>query len=362
MANNKPFMEIIAIQADIALQIADNIKAYITDSERQNIQNIPTTNQEAYELIQQGYNLWRTRRFNTLDTLIELGRKAIELDPNYADAYAWLGNMTLAEGTFWGGSEMQSVEWAAESYLDKALELDQNNIRALYGMALHNELIKWDYIKAEEEFLKSIKLSPYNPSIIESYSEFLAKRNRLEDALASLKNAEARIDLQTEVKVISSVLSGNKSEAINSINIFLNSQAPFVNCWAGWYYILMEDFNSAKQSIETAIKNNENYILKPRFQACLALAYHKTKDYQKAQVIINKLIDKSKQTSGGSPEYYAGWYYSGIGKVDSAFYWIEEAFKKRSPEMPWLKVDPVFKNLKNDKRYWDLYERTGHKA
>jgi tetratricopeptide (TPR) repeat protein len=100
----------------------------------------------------------------------------------------------------------------------------------------------------------------------------------------------------------------------------------------------------------------------PRFQACLALVYHKTKKYQQAQAIINQLINKSKETSVGSPEYFAGWYYSGIGEVDSAFYWLEKAYNKHSPEMPFLKVTPVFKNLKNDDRYWDLYARTGHKA
>ena len=94
----------------------------------------------------------------------------------------------------------------------------------------------------------------------------------------------------------------------------------------------------------------------------LALGYHKTKNYQQAQAIINQLIDKSDETSAGSPDYFIGWYYSGIGEVDSAFYGLEKAYKDRRPEMPWLKVTPVFNNLKDDDRYWDLYERTGHKA
>jgi hypothetical protein len=100
----------------------------------------------------------------------------------------------------------------------------------------------------------------------------------------------------------------------------------------------------------------------PRFQACLALAYYKTNNDQQAQMIINKLIKINNETRAGSPDYCIGWYYSGIGKVDSAFYWLEKAYNNRSPEMPWLKVDPVFKNLKDDDRYWDLYERTGHRA
>ncbi len=100
----------------------------------------------------------------------------------------------------------------------------------------------------------------------------------------------------------------------------------------------------------------------PRFQACLALAYHETKNYQKAHLVINQLINKSDTTSSGSPDYYTGWYYSGIGELDSAFYWLEKAYKNRSSELAWLKADPVFKNLKNDDRHWNLYERTGHKA
>jgi hypothetical protein len=79
-------------------------------------------------------------------------------------------------------------------------------------------------------------------------------------------------------------------------------------------------------------------------------------------MVINQLIKKSDTTSIGSPQYFTGWYYSGIGEVDSAFYWLEKAYQNRSPEMPWLKVDLAFKNLKNDNRYRDLYKRTGHKA
>jgi hypothetical protein len=48
--------------------------------------------------------------------------------------------------------------------------------------------------------------------------------------------------------------------------------------------------------------------------------------------------------------------------MDSAFFWLEKAYQNRDPQMPWLKVDPAFNNLKDDDSYWDLYERTGHKA
>jgi adenylate cyclase len=227
---------------------------------------------------------------------------------------------------------------------------------------LFNEWVKWDYIKAEKEFLKANELSPKNPDCVEAYTEFLAKRNRPEDALSYLKNAEMPLNFQTSIQVISGALSGDRSEAHKFINNFLNSKEESIQGYAGEYYLWLQEYDSAKLSLEIAFQNKDKYMLVPRYQAYLALAYYKTKNYRQAQMIINQLIDKSIKPSGGSPEYFTGWYYSGIGKVDSAFYWLEEAFKKRSPEMPWLKVDPNFKNLKDDKRYWDLYVRTGHKA
>ena len=46
------YEELIAIQSDIALQIADQIKAYLSNSLKESIQRVPQTNQEAFEMLQ----------------------------------------------------------------------------------------------------------------------------------------------------------------------------------------------------------------------------------------------------------------------------------------------------------------------
>jgi hypothetical protein len=100
----------------------------------------------------------------------------------------------------------------------------------------------------------------------------------------------------------------------------------------------------------------------PRYQAGLAVAYHETGQVDQVNRIVNDIILRSDTTSAGSPAYFAGWYYSWIGEPDSAFFWLEKAVKNRSIEIPWLKVDPAFTCLRDDPRYRDLYERTGHQA
>jgi len=359
----QPYEEIITIQSDIALQIADHLKAFLTDSEKQNIQKIPTTNPEAYDFLQKAlYSVRSSTTFSAGNTqLLDTILKVIELDPNHADAYAWAGWLIVGSSNYGGRREIQSASWEAFKYLEKALEIDPDNGLAHYGMAILNDWFMWDYIKAEREFLKAIELVPNFPGIHSQYGELLIKMNRFKDAKSCFEKIEWPFhDRYREIR--REIFINDKKEAYNSINELLELYKEQVFRWVGEAYIWLEEYDSARFYLESAIKNDDAEMQVPRFQACLAYAYHKTKNDQQARVVINQLISKSYETTAGSSDFFTGWYYSGIGEVDSAFYWLEKAYKNKSPEIPWLKVDPVFNNLKDYDRYWDLYERTGHKA
>ena len=130
----------------------------------------------------------------------------------------------------------------------------------------------------------------------------------------------------------------------------------------GEYYIWLGEYDSARYVFEKAMNLGNPEMSTPRFKSSLALAYHKTGDLMKAREIINKLISDSDQSLPGSIEYFIALYYSGTGDADSAFYWLEKAHNRHSAEMYWLRVNPVLDNIRDDPRYWDLYERTGHTA
>lgn len=359
---DRSYKDLSPIPADVALQVASHLDAFLSDFEKQNIKRTPTVKQEAQELIWQATYLYRTKTYKDTKEFYDLVHKAIELDPNYAAANSWMGSLSLTRGTFFGDREILSVVDNAKYYFDKALEFDQNNGGSFLGFAMINEYAKWDYIESEKEILKAIELAPKDPLFTEFYIEFLLKRNRVEDALACISNADISLSLETKSRVTAGVLSGKREESIDSLKSILNANEDFRQSFKGELFIWLQDYESAKQALKNAIIKKDIYIDVPRFQACLALVYYKTNEYHKAQTIINQIIEKTSKQSGGSPQYYTGWYYSGIDKVDSAFFWLEEAYKKHSPEFSWLKVDPVFNCLKNDDHYWDLYDRTGHKA
>ena len=61
-----PYKEIMGIPSEIALQIADHLKAFLTGDEQQSIERIPTENLEAYELMQQAIYLFKKAFSNTV--------------------------------------------------------------------------------------------------------------------------------------------------------------------------------------------------------------------------------------------------------------------------------------------------------
>ncbi|MEJ2544430.1 MAG: hypothetical protein P8Y99_10225 [Calditrichaceae bacterium] len=326
----------------------------------EDIKKIPTTNPEAYETLQEAYYSTNAQGFgfNATQQALELVSEAIRIDPDYADAYALAGQLTLWQGAFAGQTEIQYSSLDAIQYFEKALELDQNNVMAHVGKGNIHEWARWDYIEAQNEYQKALELEPNNPNAMGWASDFYLK-------MVQLEKLWEIIDKTPVMKYISShwkgqIISGNIQEAYTSLKFASDNLLTYR--WIGESYLWLEEYDSAKFYLEFAMKNEHPDMSSPRFQAYLSLAYGKTNHHQQARAIINQLIAISDTTSVGSPEYFTGWYYSGMGDKDSAFYWLEKAYVNHSPEFPWLKVDPTFNDLKDDSRYWDLYEGTGHKA
>lgn len=353
-----PYTEVMGIPGEIACQIADHLKAFMTIEEQQSISSMPTKNLEAYELIQQVKSIFNANPFGDRPTIIDLAEKAIALDPDYADPYAWKGTMIISDGFFWGNKEMKSVAWEAEEYFDKALRIDANNFVANWGMTIIYFFVKWDYVRVVEFSERFQDHLSSDVNINFANASFWLKMGNFKEALSW-----AEQESFSYFAIYVRILQGNTDYARELIDKWIDSLGLPVFFDAAVFYTWMQDFDRAMFYLDSVIASGQDpRSWAPISQADLAVACFKTGRTELARTMIDKLIQRSDTTSVGSPAYFTGWYYSWIGEPDSAFYWLDEAVENRSPDLTWFKVDPAFNNLKNDPRYWGLYERTGFKA
>src|SRR5881296_2167052 len=129
---DRKLTDIFAVESDIAKTIADTLQARLTGNERSAISHAPTEDPVAHELYLKGHHFWGLRGDN-LPRAIEFYNQAIARDPNYALAYAGLGE-TYILLPYYTGADPKEVRPKARAATLKALELNPNLAEAHNAM------------------------------------------------------------------------------------------------------------------------------------------------------------------------------------------------------------------------------------
>jgi adenylate cyclase len=173
---DRDLTDIFAIQDEITQSIVDQLKVRLLPKEKKAITKAPTENVEAYTYYLKGRQYFH----NTTKTFLTLARrmftKAVELDPNYARAYAGIANCDARlEG--WYNVPMPPGEILATA--DKALSLDPNlaEAHAARGVSLSNSDRRDEAVAA---FERALELDPNSFNANLFYARFCLNEGALE--------------------------------------------------------------------------------------------------------------------------------------------------------------------------------------
>ena len=81
-----------------------------------------------------------------------------------------------------------------------------------------------------------------------------------------------------------------------------------------------------------------------------------------ARAVLREVIKRSQQPRVPRHAYRIARIHSALHEPDAAFMWLERAFNEREEMLVWLKVDPHFDNLRDDRRFGDFLRRIGFTA
>lgn len=147
---------IFAIQSRLARSIADALDATLSPEEERRIEKRPTESLAAYDLLLRGRELYAAG-VQENETAVELFRRAIALDPDFADAYAELANAY--------GQRVQTYgyprEWADSGRVlaRRSIELDPELAVGYKALGLSYDQLGW-YREAEEAYLRALEIEP----------------------------------------------------------------------------------------------------------------------------------------------------------------------------------------------------------
>ncbi len=349
---DEKYTDIFAVQDAISEKVATALKFQLTNK----VKKRPTENVEAYQLYMKGrFHLLKAITSES-DKSISYFQQAIELDPNYALAYAGLADAYRAR-VVGGGTSPAVYMPKAKAAAEKAIETDDTLAEGHAALGLIIFWYDWDWNAAEKEYKRALQLDPNSADSLQYYAVFLSNTGRHAEALAKIKRARELDPLSLRINAVEGMLllhAGQTDEAIARLQKTLE---------------LDPNYRLANAFVARA------YIEKGMFAEAIA-ATHKAKEFAPESSEINSfgayaLAKAGKITEARSEldemlklsiEHYASPYgialvYNGLDERQKALNYLEKAFAEKDVRMIFLKVEPQWKNLRTEPRFIDLLNR-----
>jgi TolB-like protein len=192
--------DIFIVQDEIAQAIVGALKVTLSGEEQQSIASHSTINVEAYNKYLLGRYLWNQRDIESLQAGIEPLREAVEIDPDYdqawaalADSYVLIPEYTIGQVDGSNADIIAENVTKAREAADKALAINPDSARALTARAYGRFVYGYDFEGAEADFKRALELEPSYATARQWYGEMLAAMRRTDEALEQLDIA-ARLD------------------------------------------------------------------------------------------------------------------------------------------------------------------------
>jgi serine/threonine protein kinase/tetratricopeptide (TPR) repeat protein len=356
---NRKTTDMFAIQDDIAKAIVTALKIKLLGEKGAPLIKNYTENFEAYSLYLQGNNFWNKRDEANLIKSIECYEKAIEIDPNYALAYAGLSDAynVLVDNYFWPTEKGYPK---AKTAALKALEIDDKLAEAHTSLAGIMEGYEWDFIGAEREYKLAIELSPRYATAHHWYYSLLSTLGRYEEAIKEIKIARNLDPLSPRISacVGCSFLEARRyDQALEELDkaLEVDPHHAITHAMLGWVYEAMGDYDEAIKSYRRYVElSGGSEDREFEIAGCYALMGKR----EEAQKILSNLIAYSKEHYVSSVTIAE--VYAALGEKDRVFAWLEKAFLERDPN---LIQSPItnhrFDSVRSDPRYTALLRKIG---
>jgi TolB-like protein/DNA-binding winged helix-turn-helix (wHTH) protein/Flp pilus assembly protein TadD len=348
----------LALQSKVAQDIAEQIRATLSRRQQAALQKPRTVSPDAYEDYLKGRYFWNKRTGDGLKKAIDYFSRAVEADPNYAEAYSGLADSyALAGDWLYEVLPPQEAFRQARAAATRALALDDTLGAAHTSLAFALDLYAWDWAAAEKEYQRAIELSPGYATAHHWYAWHLLVMGRNSEGIFEMRRAES-------LDPLSLIISADLAEALCIAHLYDESVRQSKRTLD-----MDPNFAVAHYQLGQALAQKHLYgEAIAEFQRAIELSGHSGAfDSNLAYVYAlsgrkveaEKILEALEAGPGKNPSIDANiaLVYVGLGDHDQAMNWLSKAYDARFN--PSILLRPAFDPLRSDVRFKDLWRRVG---
>ena len=351
---DEEFTDIFDVQDSISQKIVGALALQLSGSERTELIKKYTANTEAYHLYLKGRFFWNKLTPDGLQKSLNFYSQAIEIDPNYALAYAGLADSYNLLGSY-GFWPLKDSHPKARAAAEKALELDGNLAEAHASLATVIADYYWEWSEAEKHFKRAIDLNPNYAVARYWYSQHLSRMGYLDEAVDEARRAQALDPLSSSADAhvgLALYRARRFDDAAAELRkaIEFNPNAIDAHIFLGFVYVQQGKSDEALSEFQTVVQLSER---NPSMLALLGYGYASAGRPVEARAILKKFELEGLPVT----QIEIAMIYMALGEKDKAFEWLEKAFEERAWQLGFLKVEPIFDPLRDDLRFNELMRR-----
>ena len=351
---DRQLTDIFGIQTDVALHIAEALKAELSVDERTRIRKEPTSDLRAYQLYLLGRH-WLVRYTATaMERAIEHFRGAIAKDPAYALAYASVA-MTYAALAESGAMPPDTAAREAKAAAAQAVRLDPQLGEAHCTVAYLKAIWDFDWAGAEAEFKRALELSPNSADTYDLYGRICSGLGRYDEAITLQQRAQELDPLAHRLDVATTQLrAGRYVEAAHGAARVLEFDPDHDRALAtlGWARFHQGNTDEGLADLERAVALTPGNT---QWLAQLGEAYALAGKVERARDVLRQLDARARETYV-SP-YHVAYVYTGLGEHDRALDLLEQAIDERAGAIYGIKGSFLFGPLRTHPRFPALLAR-----
>ncbi|MDH3829543.1 MAG: adenylate/guanylate cyclase domain-containing protein [Desulfobacterales bacterium] len=286
---DRDLKDIFALQDEVTQKIVAALAVKLTEDEQERLVRKYTENMEAYDSFLQGMELIHHHTKEANIQARQMYKRAIDLDPKFAAAYALLGLTYSQEWSHGWSQNPQALERAFE-LAQAAIALDNS---LPFGHAILGEIYLWKkhYEKAVAEQEKAIALSPSDADLISGLGGILNWAGRPEEAIELVKKA-MRLNPMYQTEYLWNLghayfLRGRYGEAIETLKRARDRNPKYLPVHV---YLSASYINQGQQK-EARAEAAEASMLSPQ----TSMEAWKQRLPYKNQAVLERLIDSLRK-------------------------------------------------------------------
>ncbi len=357
--------DILQLQSEVSRAIADEVQTTLTPQGRARRTRTragvriegPTqpraVDPEAYQLYLKGRYCWNKTTLEGLLKGIEYLQQAIDKDPSYAPAHAWLANCYGMLAVNYATPHEAAPKAKAAALT--ALALDSSTAEAHVSIAAIEIFYEWDWPRAGHHLERAVALSPSYAFVHNLYAYYHELMGDSEAALAAILRAQELDPLALLINIDVGIRYYHKREYIRAIQQYretleMDPGSKIVSYFLWLAYEQQGDYASALAELDKLTqaapeRGGSSYAILTREGYMAAL--------REVLPQLQGPRDRRLLTTADVAAIHAL-----LGETDLAFESLDKAYRDRDSRLPFfVKLDPRFDSLRPDARFKELLRR-----